>query len=237
MTASGTGPAQCKDAMTENTDNPKPTGEHRLLRWILVLQIVILAWLAKNHFDGAFNHRIHNPPAVATLTDTPPSLESSAPNAPSSFYPSFAVFQHSPPPARFQHPADRMRDEMERMMAQANRAFAGSDFPFGSDDSWATLPSSPAMNLREMADTYELSLALPDTDPGSLDVKLDGRLLSVSSHQDNRTAHSASSQSFSTRLLLPGPVDTNLPVQITNENNRICIRIPKPVAATASRKP
>jgi HSP20 family molecular chaperone IbpA len=223
-----------EDAMTENTENPKASGEHKLLRWILVLQIVILAWLAKNHFDGAFNRRFHNPPAVATLTDTPPSLEPSAPNAPSSIFSPFAVFQQVPP-QRFAHPADRMREEMERMMAQANRAFADSDSPFGSDAAWAALPASPAMNMREMGDAYELTLALPNTDPGSLDVKLDGRLLSVSSRQGTRTANSASSQSFSTRLLLPGPVDPNTPVQITNENNRICIRIPKPVAATASR--
>ena len=94
------------------------------------------------------------------------------------------------------------------------------------------------MNLREMADAYELSLALPNADPGSLDVRLDGRLLSVSSHQDTRTPHSSSSQSFSSRVLLPGPVDPDASLLVTNENSRICIRIPKPAAdATASRAP
>lgn len=226
--------------MTENTNNPKPAGEHRLLRWVLVLQIVILGWLAKNHFDGAFGRRSHNPPAAATLTDTPPSLEISAqPNAPSSFslLPRLAAFQRTPPPPRFQHPADRMRAEMERMMADANRAFADFDSVFGSDAAFAALPASPAMNLREMDDSYELSLALADADPGSLDVRLDGRLLSVSSHQDTRTPHTSSSQSFSSRVLLPGPVDPDSSLLITNQNNRILIRIPKPDKATAARKP
>lgn len=226
--------------MTEELHNPPPapTGERKLLRWVLVLQILILAWLAKNHFDGAFGRRSHNPPAAATLTDTPPSLEPSAqPNAPSSFFPPFAAFHRSQPPPQFRHPADRMRDEMERMMLEANRAFADFDSVFGSDAAFAALPASPAMNMREMDDSYELSLALPDADPGSLDVRLNGRLLSVSSQQDTRSANSASSQSFSTRLLLPGPVDPNTPVQITNENHRILIRIPKPDEATASRQP
>lgn len=198
------------------------------------MQIVILAWLAKNHFDGAFSRRNHNPPAVATQPDTPPSLESSAqPNAPSPFslFPRLAVFQRPAP--RYRHPADRMREEMERMMAD----FADFDSFFGPDPAWAALPASPAMNLRELDDAYELSLALPDADPSNLDVRLDGRLLSVSSHQDTRTASTSSSQSFSSRVLLPGPVDPDASFQVTNENSRICIRIPKPAAATASGKP
>ena len=230
--------------MTDNANNPvpTPTGERRLLRWILVLQVVILGWLAKNYFDGAFSRRSHNQPtAVATQPDTPPSLEPSAqPNAPSSFslLPRLAVFQRPAPAPRYRHPADRMRAEMERMMAEANQAFAGFGSFVDRDDVWATLPASPAMNLREMDDAYELALALPDAKPDSLDVRLDGRLLSVSSHQDTRTPHASSSQSFSSRVLLPGPVDPDASFRITNVNDRICIRIPKPAAtARASGKP
>ena len=230
--------------MTDNANNPvpTPTGERRLLRWILVLQVVILGWLAKNYFDGAFSRRSHNQPtAVATQPDTPPSLEPSAqPNAPSSFslLPRLAVFQRPAPAPRYRHPADRMRAEMERMMAEANQAFAGFGSFVDRDDVWATLPASPAMNLREMDDAYELALALPDAKPDSLDVRLDGRLLSVSSHQDTRTPRTSSSQSFSSRVLLPGPVDPDASFRITNVNDRICIRIPKPAAtATASGKP
>lgn len=230
--------------MTDNANNPvpAPSKERRLLRWILVLQVVILGWLAKNHFDGAFSRRSHTQPsAVATQPDTPPSLEPSAqPNAPSSFslLPRLAVFQRPMPQPRYRHPADRLRAEMERMMAEANQAFAGFDSFFDRDDVWATLPASPSMNLRELPDAYELALALPDADPDSLDVRLDGRLLSVSSHQDVRTPHTSSSQRFSSRVLLPGPVDSDASFQITNVNDRVCIRIPKPAAnATASVKP
>ena len=229
--------------MTDNANipSPAPTGERKLLRWILVLQVVILAWLAKNHLDGAFSRRALNPPAVATQPDTPPSLEPSAqPNAPSSFslLPRFGVFQRPAPVPRYRHPADRMRSEMERMLAEANQAFANFDSVFGPDDAWAALPASPAMNLREMDDAYELSLALPDADPEHLDVRLDGRLLSVSAHQDTRTPQTASSQRFSSRVWLPGPVDADATFQITNVNDRICIRIPKPAAnATASTQP
>ena len=132
-----------------------------------------------------------------------------------------------------------MRAEMERMMAQANHAFADFDSVFGPvDASWAALPASPAMNLRELDDSYELSLALPNAKPDALDVRLDGRLLSVSSHQDTRTPRSSSSQSFSSRVLLPGPVDADASFLVTNVDDRVCIRIPKPAAnATASTQP
>ena len=228
--------------MTDNANHPEPapTGERKLMRWILVLQVVILAWLAKNHLDGAFSRRSHNPPAVATQPDTPPSLEPSAqPNAPSSFslLPRLAVFQRPIPPPRYGHPADRMRAEMQRMMAEANQAFAGFDSVFDRDDVWANLPASPAMNLRELPDAYELALALPDADPDSLDVRLDGRLLSVSSQQDTRTPQTSASQRFSSRVWLPGPVDADATFQITNVNDRICVRIPKPAAHAAATNP
>ena len=228
--------------MTDNANHPEPapTGERKLMRWILVLQVVILAWLAKNHLDGAFSRRSHNPPAVATQPDTPPSLEPSAqPNAPSSFslLPRFAVFQRPAPLPRYRPPADRLRAEMQRMLAEANQAFAGFDSVFDRDDVWANLPASPAMNLRELPDAYELSLALPDADPDSLDVRLDGRLLSVSARQDTRSAHASSSQRFNSRVLLPGPVEANAVFTITNVNDRICVRIPKPAAHAAATNP
>jgi hypothetical protein len=151
-------------AMTDRTNNPSQPGERKLLRWILVLQIVILGWLAKNHLDGAFNRRSHNQPtAVATQPDTPPSLEPSAMNAPSSssLFPRLSLFRRTPPPPRrLRHPATHLRAEMERMMDEANQAFADFDSFFGMDDAWAALPASPSMNMRELDDAYELSLAI-----------------------------------------------------------------------------
>lgn len=218
-------------------------GDSRLMRWILVLQIVILGWLAKNHFDGAFNRRSHNQPtAVATSTETPPSLELSGMNAPSSSFLNRwgLAGRPPPPPRRTRHPADQMRMEMERMMNEASQAFAGFDQLFAPDAAWAALPASPSMSMREMEDAYELVLAMPDAQPDTFDVRLDGRLVSITSHQDTRTPNQSSSQHFSSRLLLPGPVETDALLQITNETGRIRIRIPKPTSdltatATASR--
>jgi HSP20 family molecular chaperone IbpA len=224
--------------MTENTHHPKPAGEHKLLRWVLVLQIVILAWLAKNHFDGAFNRGSHtDTPAVATVPNTPPSLESNVPNAPSFFSDPFTSSLQSSRSRRLSHPAHRMRAEMAQMRSQANRAFADFDSVFGADAAWASLPASPTMNMREEDDAYELSLTLPDADPDSLEFRLEGRILTIASRQATRTAGSASSRQFSTRLMLPGPVDESTPLDITNDNHRIRIRIAKPAAVPAAPNP
>jgi len=224
--------------MTENTHHSKPTGEHKLLRWVLILQIVILAWLAKNHFDGAFNRGSHtDTPAVATVPNTPPSLESNVPNAPSFFSHPFTSPLQSARSRRLSHPASRMRAEMAQMMSQANRAFADFDSVFGADAAWASLPASPTLNMREEDDAYELSLTLPDADPDSLDIRLEGRILSIASRQDTRTAGSSSSHSFNTRLMMPGPVDKETPLDITNDNHCIRIRIAKPAAGSAARNP
>ena len=231
--------------MSDATQNlqARLTRDRRMVRWVLVLQIIILGWLAKNHFDGAFNRSSHNQPtAVATSAESPPSLEPAVPNAPSSFSrpPRLSWFQPVPPlPRRLsRHPASRLHAEMERMMAEANQAFADFDSLFSPDPSWASLPLSPSMNMAETPQAYEITLAIPEADPSTFDVRLDGRLLSVSSHQDRRTSNASSSQSFSSRVLLPGPVAADASFQITNVNDRVCIRIPKPAAnATASAKP
>jgi HSP20 family molecular chaperone IbpA len=225
--------------MTAYPNNPAPTGDRKLMRWILVLQIVILGWLAKNHLDGAFHRSSHNQPtADATPSETtPPSLESSVANAPSpsSLFPGFAVFRLPPPPARrAAHPADRMRAEMERMLDEANQTFASFNSFFGMDDAWASLPASPSVDMRETDDAYELSLSAIHDDPDAFDVRLDGRLLTITSHQDTRTPNASSAQRFSSRLLLPGPVEANSPLQVTNESGRIRIRIPKPNPRTTT---
>jgi len=224
--------------MTENATISKTAKEHKLLVLVLVFQVIILVWLAKNQFDGTFSRGRHNDtPAVATEPDTSSSLESSNLNVPSFFFPSLVSQLQTPSHRRLTHPASRMRAEMERMMSQANRAFSDFDSAFGPDAAWASVPAAPTMNMRELDNAYELTLSLPNTDPNSLEIHLDGRILNIASRQSTRTANSSSSQRFHTRLLLPGPVDNAAPLQITNENSRIRIRISKPDTATASRNP
>ncbi len=208
-----------------------------MVRWVLVLQIVILGWLAKNYFDGAFSRSSHNQPtAAATSAEPPPSLESAVQNAPSPFSrpprPAPSWFRPVPPlpPRLTRHPASHLHAEMERMLDEFHHAFADFDSLFAHDAAWATLPPAPSMNMAETPDAYEITLAIPDADPDAIEIHLDGRVLSFHSHQDTRDAHSASSRRFSSRLLLPGPVAPDTLLEISNDADHIHIRVPKPGA-------
>ena len=99
---------------------------------------------------------------------------------------------------------------------------------FAPGPEWAALPTSPSVDMRELEDAYELTMVQPGLTPESLDVRLNGRLLSLHSGQDVQSANRHSHQRFTTQLLLPGPVDPDCAPEIQTENNRIRIRVAKP---------
>ena len=238
---------------------PKPQG--RGLLWlILVLQVAILAWLAKNHFDGT-SHRGGSfpsspaapaaaiPPSLEWTRDVPsPSLdndESDEDNAgatalppPAAYRDPFALFHRAPRRAAF--PASRWHADVQRMMDEAMEAHEAMLQDFGSFFSpgpeWAALPASPAVNMRELDDAYELTLSQPGLAPDDLDIRLDGRTLSLRYDRSSDSADARSRQSGSVRMRLPGPVAENTPPEILNENNRIRIRVAKPAPAPDPRK-
>lgn len=238
---------------------PRPQG--RGLLWlILALQVVILGWLAKNHFDGT-SHRGGSfpsspaapaaaiPPSLEWTRDVPsPSLENdesdkdnggaTALPPPAAYRDPFALFHRAPRRAAF--PASRWHADVQRMMDEAMEAHEAMLQDFGSFFSpgpeWAALPASPAVNMRELDDAYELTLSQPGLAPDDLDVRLDGRTLSLRYDRSSDSADARSRQSGSVRMRLPGPVAENTPPEILNENNRIRIRVAKPAPAPDPRK-
>lgn len=238
---------------------PRPQG--RGLLWlILALQVVILAWLAKNHFDGTSHRRGSFPSSpAAPAAAIPPSLECArdvpSPSPlddevdesdeaarpatplppPAAYRDPFAIFHRAPRHAAF--PASRWHADVQRMMDEAWEAHEAMLQDFGSYFSpgpeWASLTASPAVNMRELDDAYELTLAQPGLAPDDLDVRLDGRTLTL--RYDRRTdtsspggARQTGHQSGSVRMGLPGPVAPGAVPEISNDNNRIRIRIAKP---------
>lgn len=234
---------------------PPPRPQGRGLLWlILVLQLAILAWLAKNQFGGTSPRggSISSPAAPAAAI--PPSLECdrdvpppSSPNdddadaplpPPSAYRDPFALFHRAPRRAAF--PASRWHADVQRMMDEAMEAHEAMLQDFGSFFSpgpeWAALPASPAVNMRELDDAYELTLSQPGLAPDDLDIRLDGRTLSLRYDRSSDSADARSRQSGSVRMRLPGPVAENTPPEILNENNRIRIRVAKPAPAPDPRK-
>ena len=248
---------------TSPTPPPVPMRpQGRGLLWlILALQVVILGWLAKNQFDGT-SHRGGSFPSspAAPAAAIPPSLEGArdvpSPSSgndendendevatalppPAAYRDPFALFHRAPRRAAF--PASRWHADVQRMMDEAMEAHEAMLQDFGSFFSpgpeWAALPASPAVNMRELDDAYELTLVQPGLAPDDLDIRLDGRTLSLRYDRSSDSADARSRQSGSVRMRLPGPVADNTPPEILNENNRIRIRVAKPAPGTTKETP
>lgn len=176
---------------------------------------------------------------IADDADAPSGAGLAALPPPAAYRDPFALFHRSPRPAFAPRPFPRWHADVQRMMDEAMEAHEAMLQDFGSFFSpgpeWAALPASPAVNMRELDDAYELTLAQPGLAPGDLDVRLDGRTLSLRYDRRTDTADAngrqTGRQSGSVRMGLPGPVAPGAVPEISNDNNRIRIRIAKPASA------
>jgi HSP20 family molecular chaperone IbpA len=108
-------------------------------------------------------------------------------------------------------PVDPAFDAMQRMMDQAFGGSAGAD-PFG--DPFALLGAAPGISLDDRGTEYVVSVEMPGDDAGKVDVKVDGRTLTV------RDTHSSQS------LELPGPVDAPK-MRATRDGGVLTLVLPK----------
>jgi len=105
---------------------------------------------------------------------------------------------------------------------------------FDAGPAWVDSPTRPAVGMSTLSNRYEI--VLDRVDPASLDVALDGRMLSLAYRESSQTPNAASSQSMASRFLLPGPVaDVDaLHVLPDPANRRATVVVYKPGAAPAN---
>lgn len=101
---------------------------------------------------------------------------------------------------------------------------------FDADPAWASSPTRPAMGMTTLSDRYEITL--DSVDPDSLDVSLDGRILSIDYKQSERSQNAASSRAMSARFMVPGPVADHDALRTAADpaNRRVVISVYKPGA-------
>jgi len=95
------------------------------------------------------------------------------------------------------------------------------------DDGWASLSSSPAMDMREEKDHYTVLFSMPGLSPSDITVTLEGRLLSVMSNPKSQARLPHSGVSFERRVWLPGPVTDGDFAEAVLSNGILRVRIPK----------
>jgi HSP20 family protein len=128
----------------------------------------------------------------------------------------------------------RLQDEINRLFGNARE----------NDSSSATAGWIPLVDIHEYADRFELHVDLPGVDPTSVDLTLDGGILTLSGERP-QPVHKAGEESqgrrierghgqFHRRFVLPDSVDSEK-VNATGNHGVLTITIPKQPKAVARR--
>ncbi len=192
------------DNKEEKTPRRWFTVERVLLTAVLILQVGILLRIGRSH------ETTPEPQGRTGLLSGPESPRRSLPvSAPagaiSGRHASHRVEDHDIAAYRS---AQRMFDEMDRMVNvtfdELERLGAWSGFDHG----WDRVAVSPACDLRDRNGFYEVAMSLPEVSPSGLEVLLDNQILTI--RFDASGTHPFSGQrasgAFEQRIRLPGPV-------------------------------
>ena len=138
-------------------------------------------------------------------------------------------------------PTDDIRSLQQKMNNIFKNAFNEHKFmqmPNLFEEDWDMVKVSSAMNIEDMGNYYMITAAITETDKSNIEILLQDRFLSISTHQnlDKRTLHSGQKnngnaiirEQFKTEVMLPGPIDAET-AEATIKDNMLCIRIPKRV--------
>ena len=213
-----------------------------LLLAIMILQVVILVLLYRNHDLP----RTTRPPLIRDpeAAIRPPPLEPAGYRAPARATP----ITHAPhamsapwldePDWSFPWPvaggpAQEMHAHMDRMLRQFSEMARVLD----SDTGWNALMTSPTMDMRDQGESYVLDFSLPGIDASEIEVSLEGRLLTVYTSVDAQAPSGRSFSRFERKVLLPGPVQTAGSARAMLTNGVLKVIIPKTLEAETNAGP
>lgn len=123
------------------------------------------------------------------------------------------------PAPRFEwrDPWAALHADMMRMQAQMDQMFNGALSDVNAGGVGNVQQSEPMVTLEEQGDSYVVKAEIPGASEGDINVKLDGRLLSISSQSqggEQQTAENGQviqqesyASSFQQAFTLPGPVE------------------------------
>jgi HSP20 family molecular chaperone IbpA len=118
---------------------------------------------------------------------------------------------------------------MDAMMASAFEDMARMRSAMQLDEGWDSLRVSPTMDMRTDRNGYLVSLSIPGVNSSNVDVSLDGRVLTVTAHEEGRNGSGQSFRHFERRILLPGLVGDSKDIRAAMTNGLLRIHIPSGV--------
>jgi HSP20 family protein len=130
---------------------------------------------------------------------------------------------------------------MPRLQEEINRLFGTAR---ENDSSSATAMWIPLVDIHEYADRFELYVDLPGVDPSTVDLTLDGGILTLSGHRPQPTRRDSEDAQgrrverghgqFHRRFVLPDTVDSEK-VNATGSHGVLTVTIPKQAKAMPRR--
>jgi HSP20 family protein len=113
--------------------------------------------------------------------------------------------------------------------------FSRELFNWGNNNYSSTSTTVPSVNIREMANNYEVELAAPGMDKNDFAITLDGNILTITSSkerkaedtQDNYTRREFSYESFKRSFELPKHVVDEQNINARYENGLLYLTVPK----------
>lgn len=129
----------------------------------------------------------------------------------------------------------RLQQEMNTLFENAFNESSPRNILHRFDNDWDTVGVSSSMSIEDKGRYYMVTVIIPETDKSNIDIRFEGRILSISAEQQHMrqiqrgttmNGSSFRSEHFETKVMLPGPVDAGA-AQASYENNALTIRIPK----------
>jgi len=127
-------------------------------------------------------------------------------------------------------------DEMQRMQDEMEKLFGESFSRFHLKSPLGSLSKSPAIDLQDKSDHYLVTVNAPGAEESSMDVKLEGQMLTISIKTEQGKQEEDQNDDYRYRerfvgefhrvLALPGPVDADN-MKTDYRNGVLTIMIPK----------
>ena len=127
-------------------------------------------------------------------------------------------------------------DEMQRMQDEMEKLFGDSFSRFHLNSPLGSLSKSPAIDLQDQSDHYLVTVNAPGAEESSINVKLDGQMLTISIKTEQGKQEEDQNDDYRYRerfvgefhrvLTLPGPVDADN-MKTEYRNGVLTITIPK----------
>ncbi len=95
------------------------------------------------------------------------------------------------------------------------------------DSGWDAINISPAMDMREKKNTYEITVSIPCGTESNVIVELNGQLLNMYIPIQITKPGYNELRTYKQQILIPGPINTNTTIKAAISNNVLRVIIPK----------